>query len=227
MEAEKVTYRIGILFMVLIILLGGCQVNKDETSTNPSEIDKDGLPEVRAFNDSFTREFLQSTEETREGYYPFVSGTEQFKMDFPAEGVIGQKAYFIKEERYEEFPIHIKTETGSKVRINYYSDDRKELLKENLNAFKKRLGYDGDFEKLKGDKQSLNYAHYERNGFRTYVGYVLNERESGGIELTYKIDCRDEKEEICKENRQSDKKRAVKWMESVQFINGDEGEDHE
>ena len=45
--------------MVLIILLGGCQVDKDETSTNPSEIDKEDLPEVRAFNDSFTREFLQ------------------------------------------------------------------------------------------------------------------------------------------------------------------------
>src|SRR5690625_852639 len=98
--------------MVLIILLGGCQVNKDETSTNPSEIDKDGLPEVRAFNDSFTREFLQSTEETREGYYPFVSGTRNYKMDFPSSGVIGDRSYIKKKNEYEEFPIHIKEEIG-------------------------------------------------------------------------------------------------------------------
>src|SRR5690625_2534665 len=208
--------------MVLILtLLGGCQVDKDETSTNPSEIDKDDLPEVRAFNDSFTREFLQSTEETREGYYPFVSGTGQFKMDFPAEGVIGQKAYFIKEKRYEEFPIHIKTETGSKVRINYYSDDTKELLKENLNAFKTRLGYDGDFEKLKGDNQTLYYTDSEGSGFLDYLGYVQNEKGKGGIELVYEIDCRGEKKEICEKNKQIDKERAMKWMESVQFINGD------
>src|SRR5699024_11960646 len=140
-----------------------------------SEIDKEDIPYLHAFYDAFTRKFLQSTEKTRDKYYPFLSGTGKYKMDFPAEGVIGQKAYFIKEKRYEEFPIHIKTETGSKVRINYYSDDTLELLKENLNAFKKRLGYDGDFERQKGDNQSLYYAHYERNGFRNYVGYVLDE----------------------------------------------------
>jgi len=56
---------------------------------------------------------------------------------------------------------------------------------------------------------------------------VLNEQDSGGIEINYKIDCQDEKEEVCEKNKQSDKERAMKWMESVQFINGDGDDDHE
>src|SRR5699024_7846043 len=162
------TYRIGILFMVLIILLGGCQMDKDKTSTNPSEMDREDFPDVRAFHDSFTREFLQSTEETREGYYPFVSGTGNYKIDFPAEGVIGQRAYSIRKKAYEEFPIHIKNETGSEIRVNYYSDNTKALLKNDLHAFKKRLGYEGDFKKVKKNDRTLYYAHYEDDIFRTY-----------------------------------------------------------
>jgi len=227
MEAKKVTYRIGILVMVSIILLGGCQEDKDETSTNPSGTDLDDLPEVRAFTDSFTRDFLQSTEETREGYYPFVSGTGKFKMDFPAEGMIGQRAYSIRKKGYEEFPIHIKDETGSEIRVNYYSDDTKAFLKDDLHAFKKRLGYEGDFKKVKKNDQTLYYAHFEGNGFRNYAGYVLNEKNMGGIEVVHEIDCRDEKKQICEKNKQNDKERAIRWMESVQFINENEGEEHE
>src|SRR5699024_3753877 len=196
--------------MVLIILLGGCQVNKDETSTNPSEIDKDGLPEVRAFNDSFTREFLQSTEETREGYYPFVSGTRNYKIDFPSSGVIGDRSYIKKKNEYEEFPIHIKEGTGVKIHINYYSHHRTEQLTADLNRFKKRQGYEGDFKRLEKDNQTLYYTKSEGRGFRDYLGYVQNEKGMGGIEIVYEIDCQDEKKAICEKNKQSDKERAMK-----------------
>ena len=226
MEAEKVTYRIGISFMVLIILLGGCQADKDETSTNPSEIDKDGLPDVHAFEDEFTRKFLQSTEETEEGFYPFVSKTKKYEMDFPGGGVIDDRAFSINEKDYEEVHISIEDDTGFGMDVIYYSDDTKELLKENLNAFKKRLGYDGGFEKLKQNNRTLYYAHYQGQGFDNYIGYVLSGKGDGGIELNLEIDCRDKKKKACKENKQSNKERAMKWMESVQFINQDGGDNH-
>ena len=207
--------------------LGGCQADKDETSTKPSETDLDELPEVRAFTDSFTRDFLQSTEETREGYYLFVPGTGNYRMDFPAEGVIGQRAYSIRKKGYEEFPIHIKDETGSEIRVNYYSDNTKALLKNDLHAFKKRLGYEGDFKKVKKNDRTLYYAHFEGNGFRNYAGYVLNEKNMGGIEVVYEIDCRDEKKQICEKNRKNDKERALEWMKSIHFINEDGDDDYE
>src|SRR5699024_454576 len=205
-----------------LMRLGGCQADKDETSTKPSETDLDELPEVRAFTDSFTRDFLQSTEETREGYYLFVPGTGNYRMNFPAEGVIGQRAYSIRKKGYEEFPIHIKDETGTEIRVNYYSNNKKDLIKNDLHAFKKHLGYECDFKKVKKNDRTLYYAHYEDDIFRTYAGYILNERGTGGIEVIYNIDCQDKKEEICEKNKQNDKERAMKWMESVQFINGDE-----
>src|SRR5690625_469055 len=213
--------------VLIIILLGGCQVDKDETSTNPSEIAKEDLPDVHAFNDTFTRDFLQSTEETEKGFFPFLSKTKKYKMDFPAGGVIDNRMYSVKENVHEEVTISIEDETGFGMHVIYFADNTKDLLKDDLNAFKKRLGYDGDFEEMKKNDQTLYYAHYERYGSRTYVGYVLNEQDSGGIEIIYKIDCQDEKEEICEKNRQSDKRRAMKWMESVQVINGEGDDDHE
>src|SRR5690625_1265071 len=213
--------------MVLIILLGGCQVDKDETSTNPSEIDKEDLPDVHAFEDEFTRKFLQSTEETRDGFYPFLSGTGKYKMDFPAGGVIDNKAYSVKERNYEEVPISIKDDTGYGMHVIYHSGNTKDLLEDDLHAFKKRLGYDGDLKKLKNSDRSIYYAYFRDNGFDNYIGYVLNQQDTAGIELFYEIDCRDEKEQICKDNKKANKERAMKWMESVQFINENEGEEHE
>jgi len=222
-----VTYRIGILFMVSIILLGGCQADKDETSMNPSEIDKEDLPDVHAFVDEFTRDFLQSTEETEEGFYPFLSKTKRYKMDFPGGGVIDDRAYFIKEKVHEEVHISIEDDTGFGMDVIYYSGNTKDLLEEDLHAFKKRLGYDGDLKKLKKSDRSIYYAHFRDNGFDNYIGYVLNGKGDGGIELNLEIDCRDKKKKACKENKQSNKERAMKWMESVQFINENEGEDRE
>ncbi len=169
---------------------------------------------------------LQSTEETEEGFYPFLSKTKKYKMDFPGGGVIDDRAYFIKEKVHEEVHISIEDETGFGMDVIYYSDETKGLLKENLHAFKKRLGYDGEFEKIEEGNQTLYYAHYEDDVFRTYAGYVLNEKGTGGIEVIYNIDCQD-KGELCKKNKQSDKERAMKWMESVQFINEDEADEHE
>ena len=180
LEAKKVTYRIGILFMVSIILLGGCQADKDETSTNPSEIDKEDLPDVHAFDDTFTRDFLQSTEETEEGFYPFLSKTKKYKMDFPGGGVIDDRMYSVKENVHEEVTVSIEDDTGISMHVIYFADNTKDLLKDDLNRFKKRLGYDGDFEEMKQSDRTLYYAHYERNGFRTYVGYALNEQDMGG-----------------------------------------------
>src|SRR5699024_11366630 len=93
-------------------------------------------------------------------------------------------------------PINIKKPKDSEIFINYYSSNTKDLLKDYLNAFKKRLGYDGDFEKIEKGNQTLYYAHYEDDVFRTYAGYILNEKGTGGIEVIYNIDCQDERKAI-------------------------------
>lgn len=193
-----------------------------DQSQKPSEMNPEDLPDVRAFNDEFTLDFLQSTGETRDGYYPFLSGTGQYKMDFPAGGVIGERGYFIRENGHEEIQIHIKSETGSRINMIYYSYFKTEQIAENLEGFKHRIGYDDEFKKLEEDNQTLYYSNFKSDIFRIYAGYVQNERGNGGIEIVYEIDCRGEKEKNCAENERQNKELAMEWMKSVKFINGSE-----
>ena len=87
-----------LILIFLMILLGGCQIGKE---VKPSEMHPNDLPDERAFEDEFTRDFIQSVDETRPGYYPFLSKTGKYKMDFPAGGDIIKRAYSINNDSYE------------------------------------------------------------------------------------------------------------------------------
>src|SRR5699024_2645760 len=149
------------------------------------------LPDVEAFNDEFTRDFLQSVEETEEGFYPFLSGTGKYKMNFPAGGVIDETMYTNRDNMHEDVPIAIDAATGFGMRVLYFSDASQELLEDNLDAFKTRLGYEGEFEKLEKSNRTIYYANQEDDVFRTYAAYILNGKNSGAIEVIYNIDCQD------------------------------------
>lgn len=88
-------------------------MDKDDTANKSSEAGQQDVPDVHAFHDSFTRDFLQSTEETEEGFYSFLSKTEKYKMDFPAGGVIDDQTYSVKDDVHEEVPISIEMIQGS------------------------------------------------------------------------------------------------------------------
>src|SRR5699024_12036776 len=109
---------------------------------------------------------------------------------------------------HEDVPISIEDDTGFGMSVLYFSDDNKKLLEDNLEAFKTRLGYEGEFEKLEKSNRTIYYANQEDDVFRTYAAYILNGKNSGAIEVIYNIDCQDEKEEICEKNKESDKERA-------------------
>jgi len=80
--------------MFILLLLVGCQIGKDKL---PSEMDPKNLPEGRAFEDEFTRSFLQSTEEVIPGYYPFLAKNGRWEMAFPENGLTGKKSYISKQ----------------------------------------------------------------------------------------------------------------------------------
>src|SRR5699024_12855124 len=106
-----------------------------------------------------------------------------YKMDCPDVGGLDIRAYFINEKLHEVVHICIEDDTGFGMDVIYYSDDTKEHLKAYLKTCKRRLGYDGEVEKIEEGNQTLYYAHYEDDVFRTYAGYVLNEKGTGGIEV--------------------------------------------
>jgi len=199
-------------------------MNNENTSTKPSEMNPEDLPDVRAFNDEFTRDFLQSIEETREGYYPFLSGTGKYKMDFPAGGIIGEKGYALKSDNSEGYLIGIRNKNGteSSININYDSFKKADEVDSYLNNLKDRIGMEVEFKRLNGDDEGLllYYTYYERNGFYSYAGYVQNKENTGGIQVIYKTKCTASKKE-CKEIKNNDKDRIIEWMKSVQFVSED------
>src|SRR5699024_12039313 len=120
-------------------------------------------------------------------FYPFLTKTRKYKMNFPAGGVIDDNMYTNKDNIHEDVTISIEDDTGFGMSVLYFSDDIKKLLEDNLDAFKTRLGYEGEFEKLEKSNRNIYYANQEDDVFRTYAAYILNGKNSGSIEVIYNI----------------------------------------
>ncbi|GGK09518.1 hypothetical protein GCM10007063_34990 [Lentibacillus kapialis] len=195
-------------------------MNDEETNTKPSEMDPEELPDVRAFQDEFTREFLQSTEETRDGYYPFLSGTGKYKMDFPAGGVIGEKGYALKKKKYEGYLIGVEQGNGLglSIKINYYSQlGNKDMELDMLaSQFDNKL----NFEKVSLESSTLYIAAFEDS--KDYYGYaaILENSKGDGIHVIFETECTEP--EKCRGSKQAMQKEMEKWIRSITFINKNE-----
>ncbi|MEC5422974.1 hypothetical protein QGM71_05610 [Virgibacillus sp. C22-A2] len=196
-------------------------MNNEEQSKKPSEMNPEELPDVRAFEDEFTRRFLQSTEETRPGYYPFLSGTGKYEMDFPSVGIMGEKGYAVKNDTSEGYLIGIDNQNDSESSINVNYDEFKGIKEVDsyLENLEQRLGLKVEFEKYEDDNKVLYFSDYKRSkDISNYVGYVQNKKQNGGIELIYKTKCADTVEE-CEQSMEA----IVDWMKSINFIQISDG----
>jgi len=156
----------------------------------PADMDPEELPDVRAFQDEFTREFLQSTEETRDGYYPFLSGTGRYEMDFPAEGVIGERSYAVKDDGIENLVIGTKMDGGGmQIKVSYNIIRQEEYAEDHLKSFEQLVEEELDFEEIVLDDKIIYFAEYFpdlENDF--YVVYIQNRMDSGGVELRISLE---------------------------------------
>lgn len=85
--------------------LTGCHLS-DEYIANR---DPETLPNVNAFQDEFTREFMASTVEVEDRFYTFQSKTEKYTMLFPKDAKVST-FYYSKSGDYTES-------------FQYYSED--------------------------------------------------------------------------------------------------------
>lgn len=106
--------------ILALIILGGCQIGK---SQNSSEMNPKDLPEGRAFENEFTRSFIQSTEEVSPRYYPFLANNGKWKSSFPKEGLTNYLDYTPK-DNFESFIFTDDkkgADSSATVNIDYYS----------------------------------------------------------------------------------------------------------
>lgn len=222
-----------IILFASIIVLGGCLMGSNGDVEQPEDSRKDekpkdmpieDLPDVRAFQDDFTRGFLQSTEETRPGYYPFLSGTGAFEMDFPNEGKIGERSYNIKNKSFEVLLIDVGNEKSNiihNITMKYYNYLEEGLHKDTtLGLIQSGLGEDLNFERIEKDNQIYHISEFESNKEEDspenygYAALVLNKQDLGGIEIIYDSNCL----ENCEEDRERDKEEIFNWVMSVKLL---------
>ena len=92
-------------------------------SQKPSEMDPKDLPEGRAFEDEFTKGFIQSTEEVSPGDYPLLSKNERFEMAFPKEDLTASEQY-VSKDNFESISFNDWKEgkdTSSSVNVDFHS----------------------------------------------------------------------------------------------------------
>ncbi|WP_085992902.1 hypothetical protein [Oceanobacillus senegalensis] len=188
-------------------------------TTHPAEMDPEDLPDVKAFQDEFTREFLESTEETRPGFYPFLSGKGAYTMDFPANGLIDERGYS-NSQGFEGYLVGVEEEEnkGYLLNVSYYSYNRIGKEKRNLEQLEERSGEQLEFEKIELDGRTLYIAPLDNNEYGEigYAGYLQNLSNSGGIQIFYKLACSGSDKE-CQEKLEQEKPSVVAWMKSIHF----------
>lgn len=73
---------ISMIFIISIILLSGCQVNSEGQLSKSSEMAPDELPDVRAFEDEFTREFFNQRKKQDLDIIRFFLGLGNMRWTF-------------------------------------------------------------------------------------------------------------------------------------------------
>jgi len=220
------------LFLTLtMIFLSGCQLSNESPSAQPkdeqkelkpADMDDEDLPDMGAFQDEFTRGFLQSTEETRTGYYPFLSGTGAYKMDFPAEGDIVEEFYNIKDKSFEAIMI---SDGNEKANINHiitieYYDHLTEVHKDSrIGQLLSQIGEDAQLTEVEKNHQTFYIAPYKSKEEASnldiygYGTFVLNNDGQGGVEIILTSYC----ENNCAELKESDDQKMYDWIMSLEF----------
>jgi len=220
-------FRLVQALIVIAFLLGGCQMSNEELL--PKDMNPADLPEGRAFEDEFTRSFLQSTEEIMPGYYPFLAMNGKYTMGFPKEGLITKPDYSSKENQ-ESLIFTIWEEDAdifTSISVKYHGYINPGFEESNKSTLETHLKTKLQFEEIPGEDQTLYVSYFERKQEANeeiygYAGYLQNNESAGGIVLIYTSYC----EANCKELKETDLKEAYEWMKSVKFIQdaSDKGE---
>lgn len=184
----------------------------------PTEMNPEDLPEARAFQDEFTRQFLQSTEETRPGYYLFQSGTGKYTMDFPAGGIIGEKSYALKEDETENIMIGVQRDDGEVgITVSYNALRNSERVADFLASMERKMDENLEFEKNDLEEQTIYFSEYTSDyGNYNFIGYIQSKEGCGGIEFSFTYDS---KTNLSKEDAETEAKNI---LQSVRFDLGKE-----
>ncbi|MGP4039672.1 hypothetical protein ACTWP4_07195 [Gracilibacillus sp. D59] len=197
----------------------------DKEHPKPSEMDPEDLPDVSAFQDEFTRGFMDSVKPTKEGYYSFISKTKAYQMDFPENMTISEKSYNIgPDNRSEILIISPKKPSGLYVenQVEYYSFlNNGERGKEQITS---RVGLEITFEEVSSsfEGQHIEIAEYNYDSVTEIAALIWKDEEMGQIHTFSSIRCVDDNNsESCKKQKTDKKDQLISWLKSIEIISNE------
>ncbi|MGW6030023.1 lipoprotein YvcA, partial [Bacillus subtilis] len=212
---KKIIY---ICFSLLLALTGGCSMHdNDKNTTNdnkteavkPKDMDPKDLPQVPAFQDEKTREYMVSTKEEEPGYYLLESKLKGFRMLFPEDGeyVPDLSSKGENEETIVFDSFNKKTNIQYDGQLDYHQEKSFANDKDTmLDIVSGRNSYKGKYEERElsdkivysAQKKSSFDDVDEKNNFSyRFFGYVKSKKkEYLGIEYSFRFSCYKGKE-VC------------------------------
>ncbi|WP_338382470.1 lipoprotein YvcA [Bacillus subtilis] len=230
---------ICICFSLLLALTGGCSMqDNDKNTTNdnkteavkPKDMDPKDLPQVPAFQDEKTREYMVSTKEEEPGYYLLESKLKGFRMLFPEDGeyVPDLSSKGENEETIVFDSFNKKTNIQYDGQLDYHQEKSFANDKDTmLDIVSGRNSYKGKYEERElsdkivysAQKKSSFDDVDEKNNFSyRFFGYVKSKKEGYlGIEYSFRFSCYKGKE-VCSLKEEEAEKKVRKIIDSITFL---------
>ncbi|SCA84117.1 lipoprotein [Bacillus glycinifermentans] len=209
-----------------------------EEAVKPKDMDPKDLPQVPAFQDEKTREYMASTKEVEPGYYLLESKLKGFTMLFPEDGEYEEDLSSNNGENIEGIAFNSydkKTNIVLNAQVKYYSQQSYvNKPKTMLKIISGQNGYKGDFEKSNKSGRDIYFA-YMKNNFDdldrkynfsySYFGYVKSTEEDYlGVEYNFTFACQKE-DQPCSLTEEKARENAKKLINSITFKMKKEKED--
>jgi hypothetical protein len=222
-----------------MILLEGCGVetndlNKtqaEQEQKRPKDMDPQDLPQVTAFQDEKTREFMVSTKEEEPGYYLIEGKSKKFQMLFPANGKYMERLSSYKNENEESVGFHNFDENTNieyYIQLSYYNGHNfVSEVDRMLDIVSGKNGYTGDYQKetvldreiYSSNKiNTLDNVEIKYNYGYNYFGFIKpTNKENEGLEYSIIFHCKYD-DRSCSLDEESAQKIVNKFINSIQFI---------
>ncbi len=217
--------RIVIVLILTTLIIGGCGLSNgdgsDHSPGNDNQNEARAKPNVAAFNDPFTEEFLTPTKPVREGYYPLKAKTGAFTLDFPEDMVIDETGYSVDQNGGSEVIIFYHPDNERdlvwSITLEYYAFmGDEEISKKSMSG---RFGEELQFEPLKSktEGQKAEYAEAKSGKVNGVTGLVWNDNAQQ-IQFYAAWDCKDElSDETCLKLKDIEKEKFKSVIRSIKF----------
>ncbi|GIO23944.1 hypothetical protein [Oceanobacillus sp. J11TS1] len=210
------------VLLLLILGLGGCKEAVEERDKKISEMSAEELPDVTAFQDEFTREFMVSTEPVKGGYYLFRSKTGGYTMMYPENARLDNLYYESPSDDYETVKYGATNEEVGYwylVRGTYNQGKGADSLEGLKAAVEGHTKYNGEYEQMDYNDKRIHFAKMEnvrstgRSITYRFIGIIQSKNSNQALSYICNVTT-DYENDI---NVPSIEKEVLNIMESVEF----------